>query len=81
MDQNNRNNTIFRSTISTSNLINEQHTETPTSSSGTSPPSIIRPHLHALPLSLVTSPSGFPEFSASYPELEYTVPDSIFAES
>lgn len=81
MDQNNRNNTIFRSTISTSDLINEQHTETPTSSSGTSPPSILRPHLHALPLSLVTSPSGFPEFSASYPELEYTVPDSIFAES
>ncbi|KAG9567608.1 hypothetical protein KCU71_g1042, partial [Aureobasidium melanogenum] len=74
MDQNNRNNTIFRSTISTSNLTNEQHTETPTSSSGTSPPSILRPHLHALPFSLIASPNGFPEFSASYPELEYRVP-------
>ncbi|KAG9673703.1 hypothetical protein KCV03_g4724, partial [Aureobasidium melanogenum] len=73
MDQNNHNNTIFRST-SILHPTNDQHTETSTPSSGTLPPSILRPHLHALPFSLIASPNGFPEFSASYPELEYRVP-------
>ncbi|KAG9909765.1 hypothetical protein KCU98_g2717, partial [Aureobasidium melanogenum] len=80
MDQNNHNNTIFGST-SISNLTHGQHTENPTSSSETSPSSIFRPHLDALPLSLITLPDGFPEFTASYPEIEYTVPESVFAES
>ncbi|KAG9605480.1 hypothetical protein KCU77_g1377, partial [Aureobasidium melanogenum] len=80
MDQNNHNNTIF-SPISISNLTNEQHTETPTSSSETVQPSILRPDFHALPFSLLTSPNGFPEFSTSYPEIEYRVPEGVFAES
>lgn len=80
MDQNNHNNTIFRST-SILHPTNDQHTETSTPSSGTLPPSILRPHLHALPFSLIASPNGFPEFSASYPELEYRVPKGVFAES
>ncbi|KAG9520231.1 hypothetical protein KCV07_g4347, partial [Aureobasidium melanogenum] len=64
MDQNNHNNTtIFRST----------DTGNPTSSSETSL-FILRPDLHALPFSLIASPNGFPEFSASYPGLEYRVP-------
>ncbi|KAG9664511.1 hypothetical protein KCU95_g2619, partial [Aureobasidium melanogenum] len=80
MDQNNYNNTIFGSTR-ISDLTHGQHTENPTSSSETSPSSIFRPHLDALPLSLITLPDGFPEFTASYPEIEYTVPESVFAES